>query len=154
MSTTIKYNNEIIATATNQSKLLKTAGTYMEGDVLITDSSSVGGVYQDQDGFLVLSSDGGGDLEIAEVRFVRGTITGYVRIMVPNIQHWDYSNIDVAAESTSLAANDNEKTANVILYKGHAYAYANDGEAVLAGDNFDADNEVITGPGTITINAG
>ena len=39
MSTTIIYNNETIATATNQSKLLKTAGTYMEGDVLVTDST-------------------------------------------------------------------------------------------------------------------
>ena len=39
MSTTIIYNDETIATATNQSKLLKTAGTYMEGDVLVTDST-------------------------------------------------------------------------------------------------------------------
>lgn len=97
---------------------------------------------------------GGGDFEIVEVKFVRGTVSGDISIAAPNVVHWDYCNIDVAQSGDYLQSADNEITLNVILYKGYAYAYANNGAAVLVGDNFDDDNEVITGAGTITINAG
>ena len=39
MSTTISYKGSTIATATNATKTLKTAGTYMEADVVVTDST-------------------------------------------------------------------------------------------------------------------
>lgn len=42
MSTTVTYKGNTLATITNQTKTLKTAGKYMEGDVAITDSSSGG----------------------------------------------------------------------------------------------------------------
>ena len=41
MSTTISYKGNTIATATNATKMLKTAGTYMEADVVVTDSTVV-----------------------------------------------------------------------------------------------------------------
>ena len=40
MSTTISYKGSTIATATNQTKTLKTAGKYMENDVIVTDVST------------------------------------------------------------------------------------------------------------------
>lgn len=44
MSTTVTYKGSTLTTATNQTKVLKTAGKYMEDDVTITDSSSGGGM--------------------------------------------------------------------------------------------------------------
>lgn len=124
------------------------------------DITMPSGIEDDETAIMFLKlnkSNGGGgssDFEIVEVKFVRGTVSGDVEIIVPCVVHWDYSNIDVGTGSTNLQLGDDEKTANVILYKGYAYAFANDGEAILVGDNFDADNEVIIGAGTITINAG
>lgn len=37
MSTTVTYKGSTLATVENQTKTLKTAGKYMEGDVIITD---------------------------------------------------------------------------------------------------------------------
>jgi hypothetical protein len=59
MSTTIQYKGNTLATVSNNIKTLKTAGKYMEGDVVLTDISG-GSVTQDQDGFIVLPPDGGG----------------------------------------------------------------------------------------------
>lgn len=39
MSTTVTYKGSTIATVNNNTKTLKTAGTYMEGDVILTDVS-------------------------------------------------------------------------------------------------------------------
>lgn len=44
MSTTITYKGSTLATVDNATKTLKTAGKYMEGDVIITDVSSQSGV--------------------------------------------------------------------------------------------------------------
>ena len=43
MSTTVTYKGNTIATVENATKTLKTAGTYMEGDVMLTDVSGGGG---------------------------------------------------------------------------------------------------------------
>lgn len=43
MSTTVTYKGNTITTAENQTRTLKTAGKYMEGDVIITDVTSGGG---------------------------------------------------------------------------------------------------------------
>lgn len=43
MATTVTYKGETLATVTNQTKTLKTAGKYMEDDVTITDTSSGSG---------------------------------------------------------------------------------------------------------------
>jgi len=58
MSTTVTYKGSTLTTANNNTKTLKTAGKYMEGDVILTDVSN--DVYQDQDGYIVLPATGGG----------------------------------------------------------------------------------------------
>ena len=40
MSTTVTYKGNTLATVSNNTKTLKTAGKYMEGDVTLTDTSS------------------------------------------------------------------------------------------------------------------
>lgn len=61
MSTTVTYKGSTLTTVDNQTHTLKTAGKYMEDDVILTDVSSSGGsVTQDQDGFIILPPTGGG----------------------------------------------------------------------------------------------
>ena len=43
MSTTVTYKGSTLTTAENQTRTLKTAGKYMEGDVIIVDTSPVNG---------------------------------------------------------------------------------------------------------------
>lgn len=43
MSTTVSYKGNTIATVENNTKTLKTAGKYLEGDVILTDVTSSGG---------------------------------------------------------------------------------------------------------------
>lgn len=65
MSTTVTYKGSTLTTVSNETKKLNTAGTWLEGDITITDSSSGGGsvdriqiqFYQDADGYLVMSGD-------------------------------------------------------------------------------------------------
>lgn len=58
MSTTVKYKGDTLTTVDNATKTLKTAGTYLEGDIELTDVSEEGGAqgtaYQDENGYLVL----------------------------------------------------------------------------------------------------
>lgn len=61
MSTTVSYKGNMIAMAENQTKTLKTAGKYMEADVVVTDvtqGGSGGNVWQDQDGYIHLDDEG------------------------------------------------------------------------------------------------
>jgi len=77
MSTTVTYKGSTLTTVNNQTRTLKTAGKYMEGDVILTDvteSGSGGYVTQDQDGFIVLPSTGGGSGGGAQE--LTGTFTG------------------------------------------------------------------------------
>ena len=39
MSTTITYKGSTLTTAENQTRILKTAGKYMEGDVIVVDTT-------------------------------------------------------------------------------------------------------------------
>ena len=39
MGTTVTYKGSTLTTANNQTRTLKTAGKYMEGDVIITDTT-------------------------------------------------------------------------------------------------------------------
>ena len=41
MSTTVSYKNNNIATVSNNTKTLTTAGTWLEADIILTDSSVV-----------------------------------------------------------------------------------------------------------------
>lgn len=61
MSTTVTYKGSTLTTVDNQTRTLKTAGKYMEGDVVLTDVTSSGGVphvWQDQDGYVHLDDEG------------------------------------------------------------------------------------------------
>lgn len=63
MSTTVTYKGNTLTTAENQTRVLKTAGKYMEDDVTIVDVTSGGSgdgyVWQDQDGYVHLSDEQG-----------------------------------------------------------------------------------------------
>ena len=72
MSTTIKYKGSTIATATNATKTLKTAGKYMEGDVEITDVSESGSVISVVD---ELDENGGTIRHINAVSLEGDTVT-------------------------------------------------------------------------------
>lgn len=54
MSTTVTYKGNTLTTVNNATKTLKTAGKYMEDDIILVDDSTTGSVYQDQDGYLVV----------------------------------------------------------------------------------------------------
>lgn len=60
MSTTISYKGNTIATATNQTKTLTTAGKYLEANIIITDVTPAGSVSQDENGYIVLPASGTG----------------------------------------------------------------------------------------------
>ncbi len=46
MSTTVSYKGNTIATLSNETKNLTTAGTWVEGDIVVTDSGSGGSEYK------------------------------------------------------------------------------------------------------------
>ena len=61
MSTTVTYKGSTLTTVNNQTRTLKTAGKYMEGDVILTDiteSGSGGYVWQDAQGYVHLDDEG------------------------------------------------------------------------------------------------
>ena len=49
MATTVSYKGSTLTTVTNQTKVLETAGTYLEDDITITDVSGGGGTVNNQD---------------------------------------------------------------------------------------------------------
>ena len=58
MSTTVTYKGNTLATVSNNTKTLKTAGKYMEGDVVLTDVSASANVWQDENGYVHLDDEG------------------------------------------------------------------------------------------------
>ena len=58
MSTTVTYKGNTLTTVSNNTKTLKTAGKYMEGDVVLTDVSASANVWQDANGYIYLSPEG------------------------------------------------------------------------------------------------
>lgn len=61
MSTTVTYKGSTLITVNNQTRTLKTAGKYMEGDVILTDVTEGGGggnVWQDAQGYVHLDDEG------------------------------------------------------------------------------------------------
>lgn len=65
MSARVTYKGNIITVVDNATATLSTEGTWLEGDIIITDTSSGGGdvdrlkiqFYQDAQGYLVMSGD-------------------------------------------------------------------------------------------------
>lgn len=98
-------------------------------------------------------SGGTSDLEVVEVKFVRGSVIGNVAISVAFIPNWE--GLECSFGEIIFESSDNEITYPVILYKGKAYIYGEKSGGVsvaFSGDNYDIENECITGAGTITIN--
>ena len=58
MSTTVNYKGNTIATLSNETKTLTTAGTWVEDNIVLTDKGSTENTYQDQEGYVVLENDG------------------------------------------------------------------------------------------------
>ena len=76
MSTTVTYKGSTLTTVDNQTRTLKTAGKYMEGDVILTDVSNSGGyVTQDQNGFIILPPNGDGSPSVGGLEYEEGTWT-------------------------------------------------------------------------------
>ena len=71
MSTTVTYKGNVITTVSNETKTLTTAGTWLEGDISITDvSDGTGVIYQDEDGYLVIPDEGDAIIKFNE--FISG----------------------------------------------------------------------------------
>ena len=57
MSASVNYKGQTITEIDNETKVLNTAGTWLEDDITITEESSGGGsVWQDEDGYIHLSA--------------------------------------------------------------------------------------------------
>lgn len=98
---------------------------------------------------------GGGDLEVVEVEFVRGTATGSISLVVPVVDSWtelDGTIVYYTSGMMYLQAGENERTLNVIMCKGLAGLYSQE-EVTFIGDIYDEDSGCISGAGTITVNA-
>lgn len=71
MSATVTYKGNVITTVSNETKTLTTSGTWLEGNISITDvSDGTGVIYQDEDGYLVIPDEGDTIIKINE--FISG----------------------------------------------------------------------------------
>ena len=79
MSTTVTYKGSTLTTVNNQTRTLKTAGKYMEGDVVLTDISESGtsaNVWQDEQGYVHLDDEGEGSISVEALSVTQnGTYT-------------------------------------------------------------------------------
>ena len=79
MSTTVTYKGSTLTTVNNQTRTLKTAGKYMEGDVVLTDvseSGTIGNVWQDEQGYVHLDDEGEGSISVEALSVTQnGTYT-------------------------------------------------------------------------------
>lgn len=78
MSATVTYKGSTITTVTNETKRLTTSGTWLEGDIIITDTAAGGesgeNIYQDENGYIVLDDEAGSSG--SSVQIATGTFTG------------------------------------------------------------------------------
>ena len=80
MSTTVTYKGNTLATVNNNTKTLKTAGKYMEGDVTLTDVSSTVVVSETYDagGGIITTIDTTGEVNLQAKTVTPTTSTQYV----------------------------------------------------------------------------
>ncbi len=64
MSVTINYKNDTLATFRRATKTLTTKGKFLEDDISITDDTTNGSVYQDDDGYVVINDEAGSGLSL------------------------------------------------------------------------------------------
>ena len=130
MSTTVTYKGSTLTTVDNQTRTLKTAGKYMEGDVILTDVSSSGGsVTQDQDGYIVLPPTGGSTPSVSGLVYETGTWTP----SQDEYLHLQYfSNIHSTAPMF-FSVSDATGTASDTTYDNFDLTYVNFEQAVRSG---------------------
>ena len=123
MSTTVKYKGNTLTTVNNQTLTLKTAGKYMEGDVILTDvseSGTGGNVWQDAQGYVHLDDEGTTPITVEALSVTQnGTYTATtghayspVTVNVSGgggssaelVQKWTYDKQIVRDESVTLPA--------------------------------------------------
>ena len=122
MSTTVTYKGSTLTTVDNQTRTLKTAGKYMEGDVILTDVSSGGGyVTQDQDGFIILPSDGDGSPSVGGLVYETGTWTPSEDVVRPTISFTN-THTDIPM---CILFSDATGSYNNTSYTNYAFSFSN-----------------------------
>lgn len=131
MSTTVTYKGSTLTTVDNQTRTLKTAGKYMEGDVVLTDVSSSGGyVTQDQDGFIVLPPDGGGSPSVGGLVYETGTWTPSENVAQPVISFTNTHSTPPMYVMMADATGTNDLTASTNYGFAYLSFYEYTGQAV------------------------
>lgn len=107
MSTTVQYKNATLTTVNNTTKVLTTAGKYLEDNITLVDVSSGGSaaIYQDENGYLVLSDEGDGS-------------GGYARIVVCPQQNFTGSSSDRRATLTGISEGFVDGAYYIVTYDG------------------------------------
>lgn len=129
MSTQVTYKGNAIANFTNDTKTLKTAGKYMEADVVITETiAGQGNVWQDEDGYVHLDDESGLDFQAKSVNPTESSQT-----VKPDAGYTALSQVTVGAisstyvgtgiarkSSTDLTASGSTVTVPVGYYSAQA----------------------------------
>lgn len=100
MSTTVKYKGNTLTTVSNATKTLKTAGKYMEGDVILTDMST---------GAATIESLNVTPSESAQT-FNSSSVDGYKPVTVSAIKLQNKSVIPTEEEQTVMAGENHDIT--------------------------------------------
>ena len=113
MSTTVTYKGNTLTTVDNNTKILETAGTYLEDDITLVDVTEGGGtglVYQDEEGFVVLDDEAGsGSITVSPLSVTQnGTYTA------PTGSAYSPVTVNVSGGSSSAP----KKQINFIDYDG------------------------------------
>ena len=113
MSTTVTYKGSTLTTVNNSTRTLKTAGKYMEGDVILTDVSeggSGGYVWQDENGYVHLDDEGTSSVSVEALSVTQnGTYTA------PTGHAYSPVTVNVSGGGSSSAS---KKQINFIDYDG------------------------------------
>ena len=128
MSTVVTYKGNTLTTAASQTKVLKTAGKYMEDDLTIIDNSGTqaGHVYQDGDGYVVLDDDAGGrydtyDATVTADSMLSGVIAyGTEGKVTGNIATKTSSNLTASGATVTVPAGYYAENATKTIASGSA----------------------------------
>lgn len=95
MSTTVTYKGATIATADNQTKTLLTAGKYLEGNIVITDTGGGGGGLQ----MYTSTQSNGNEIELPSGVSASDFLNGNVKAAYLEGVEVDFENLDGTVET-------------------------------------------------------